>query len=314
MIELASITLDKRIFSDFCREVSSFFPSKDLSSFVNNNELVQKISDIAANDFADEIKKLATNVVDPCIAIGSLDIPRLDGHDSAEDMFYSIVASIAINKNIFNPVVDKHLETPFSLMQASDEEHRKLSEAGLDYFRPEDKLGFHSDGAYASDRIYIPDHVSTYNIFLGYANPGYFYWVPKAMWARYSEFREKIGESEVRFKLSPITYTKTGGSLKVVRNDTIKIPIFCGDSIFLNGKIVDEDERIFSLATEMRASIGDNEFRIGIRQAAKRLIVAKNSFGFHARDVFEVPLVKEGFTRSMIRQIDSSGSTAKVIS
>ena len=131
-----------------------------------------------------------------------------------------------------------------------------------------------------------------------------------------NEFVERIGAQQFNFKLTPITYTSKDSGLQVVRNNTIQTKIFHDDAtgfktIFLNGKVLPSSQYYVSLVEDLKKSLSSNDFRIGIRQSARRLIVVRNTHGVHARDIFELPFLDSGITRSMLRSVDRAGIIAR---
>jgi hypothetical protein len=310
---IESIKSSERQFLTFIEEAKRLADIQNLKDFQLPDTRL-KLKELAFVCFRDLIENALKEVSDPDKACCCIDLPS-SGYSASEDALWSAVAAMAINSVLTVPVLDAITSTPFTLIQASKEEQEKLARAGLEYFSPEQKLGFHSDGAFKGGILYIPEFVSTYNLFLGYANPGFFYWLPLTRWTDMWKYKRRIGSGDYKFQITPITYSNVGREIEIVRNETIEAPIFLdsieGTSVFLNGKVLESENCNIKNVLEMKQSLRQVKSRIAIEQKTKRLIVVKNTQGLHARDIFEVPLFEGGITRSMLRSVHNTGVKVK---
>jgi len=256
---------------------------------------------------------------DPGLGIFALDIPEGIDPDPSRDATMAAIIAVSIMGQLFEPAIDPTNGTPFTVYNASPENERRLSEAGLAYFSPDAKLGFHTDGIIddmiGGSHVRVPHFIGLYNLLINYQRPGNLFWVPFALWEELPAFAEQFGwEVAHAVELTPSVYEK-GGSLGGTEPRRVDVPIFSGSErepvVFFNGTLVGEQTKagkpLAALAARMRQSISSNPVRYAIPQRQRRLVLARNDRGFHARDVFEKPYPNCKYTRSLLRSVSRSG-------
>jgi hypothetical protein len=255
---------------------------------------------------------------DPELGIFVLDIPEGIDPDPCRDATMAATIAVSLMGRFFEPAIDPANGTPFTVYNASPENERRLSKAGLGYFSPDEKLGFHTDGMIDGSmdgmKVRVPRFIGVYNLLINYQRPGNFHWIPFALWHALPSFAERFGWNvPYEVELTPSVYEKSGVDRAEPRR--VNVPIFSGSErepiLFYNGSLTGEQaasgEALAPLAACMRQSISSNPLRYSIPQRQRRLVVARNDRGFHARDVFEKPYSNCKYTRSLLRSISRSG-------
>src|SRR5690606_30343722 len=256
---------------------------------------------------------------DPQLGIFALDIPEGIDADPCRDATIAAIIAVSIMGQLFEPAIDPANGTPFTVYNASPENERRLSEAGLGYFSPDEKLGFHTDGiiddVMSGAHVRVPHFIGLYNLLINYQRPENLFWVPFALWEELPRFAEQFGwDVPYEVELTPSVYEK-GGAIGGAEPRRVEVPIFSGSErepvVFFNGTLVGEQTKegkpLVALAARMRQSISFNPVRYAIPQRQRRLVLARNDRGFHARDVFEKPHPNCKYTRSLLRSVSRSG-------
>ena len=305
-----SISLPKELGLSLIKNASNNgFAPENLDALASD-DFTKSLYEFSSLNFGDTISSMKQHIDDDCIGITCLDIPIIGFKNPVSERMWGYIIAHSIVRNIFEPVIDAHQKTPFSLFRASNAGAEMMKNNGIALSSPETILDFHSDGLNSGSNVIISDYLALYNLVIRYNNPGSFHWVPYSMWDHYSEFSNIIGvNKKYRINLTPsITYNKQTG--EIIKNEkSIYVPIFNNidgkNSVFLNGNVIGSEDELNNI-TMMKNSIR-NSRRISIPQKTRRLIVMKNSCGFHARDIFEGPQTNGGVTRSLIRNVSKEG-------
>lgn len=277
-----------------------------------NSRITQSLFDFAGDIFSAELPRIEENLADPRLGVIGVDIPVFtDNVEPSQEALSGAIVSLALTGAVMTPLLDVLNKTPFSLHNSSIENEKVLQKLELAFNTPSEKLGVHSDGVLRANGVYVPHTLMLYNLLLGYECPGSFYWTPMATWSERSRWAERIGVNRCfSFKPSPIVYGDSArGETTILHDQVIEAPIFwedsCNSTVFLNGEVLgSEADR--EAVRAMKQSIGKAP-RISISQRLRRMILVKNSAGFHSRDVFEKPFSTLKYTRSMIRCVDGAG-------
>lgn len=304
-------------------EVSSF-----IDSYVKRFGNISSLSDIRGenlkklakgrwdNPFKNSISKIQTQIKDGKIGISVVDIASGISEDKSLDVLYGCLAAAGLMESLSELVEDKKSGSPFTLYNASKENEERLVEAGLKFYSPEDRLGFHTDGLIDGEKVKVPDYIAVYNIMVAYREPGNFYYLPKSMWRDYNKFRDAFGVNEdVSFSMTPIVYAGKDGELISSKGKTLNCPVFWSDTyadaIFFNGEVNSSCKQIASIAAEMTKSLLDNPDRWSAPIKNRRLFIMNNRNGFHARDIFADPIDGVRYTRSFMRFVSEEGQCIK---
>lgn len=288
---------------------------KSLDIFRNPNVLGE-IDHLSSNLLEDIYTDIRKPLQDESCGIVALDIPQEITHNPTLDtLFGAIIAQTIVNR-IMPPAIDRRNQTPFTLYNASKSNEDKLKKAGLKFYSPEEKLGFHTDGRIDSPDVYIPDFLSIYNLLIAYKETGNFYWIPFTLWNEFESHAEAIGWNKpYKFELTPIIYPGENGTVEALPKTTIEAPIFNKKknhkSMFFNGQIIGrnshEDDDVLTISKSLTSSMQSNPVRYHVPQYPRRLMIMKNSTGAHSRDIFNSPLTGTRYTRSFMRSVSLEG-------
>ena len=265
--------------------------------------------------FADILSDVCAGLADPEVAFAAIDMPSMSDNAQA-DALYGCLLATAFQAAISEPVEDRHSGTPFSLYNASQDNEDKLVDAGLKFYSPEDRLGFHSDGLITENGIHVPKYVSVYNLMIAYRKPGNFYFLPTQVWDEMDKFKKAFGVNrDVTFSMTPIVHSLDSGEIRATRSEPVTAPLFWQDgddeAVFYNGEIDTGPKELIALAEDMRQSLLDNPRRITCPIRNRRMFIMANDKGFHARDIFADPVVGTKYTRSFLRYVSHDAHCVK---
>jgi hypothetical protein len=303
--------LDEDKYIDFCKTFNSSMEDKiDLKVF-QNEEIYNKIIQLCASIFKEEIQFVTLLANDPYCGIAAIDIPEGSIFDKKVNSVYGVAVAMGIFGNIGTPNIDSINNMPFSIFAASHENAKFLDSKNLNQYPPEVKLGFHNDGLFRGNQIHIPMHIMVYNMYINYRKPGNFKWSPLAAWNEANKYEQLLKDKLIKIRITPNFYFDKEGNISNTLVETVDVPI-CqiiekDESLFfLNGNVLSQDNEleIVELVNAMRDSISNNPKNILIEQRERRALYLKNDFGFHARDIFEEPIEDADLTRVFIRAVD----------
>jgi hypothetical protein len=219
------------------------------------------------------------------------------------------MVALSIGSNVFRLSTDRTNNTPYTLYAASYERSQELEARGLAPLVPETKLGFHTDGVINGATVAMPQNILLYNLTINYQKPGDFHWVPFSLWKDKTIFMKKIGVGlKYRVKVTPSVYD-VNGTLESPFSTEVEVPIFLNNEslnfpLYLNGNVLgalNDPAFDLSIIDDLKKSISHNEIRFSIPQKTRRVIIACNLKGAHARDVFESPMPDVKYTRLFMR-------------
>ena len=276
--------------------------------------IIKEIDHLSSNIVEEIHTDISTALNDTSCGIVALDIPQgLSSNPTQDTLLGAIIAQVIVNK-FMSPAMDRRNHTPFTLYNASKEGEKKLKEAGLKFYSPEEKLGFHTDGRIENSNVFIPDLLSIYNLLIAYKKTGNFYWLPFTLWNEFESYAEAIGwNTPYITELTPIVYPGKDGEVENLGQSFVKAPIFFNEgnnkSMFLNGEITkrESDIDMKKLIDALKESMQKNPNRYYIPQKARRIILMKNSAGAHSRDIFNDYIPGTRYTRSFMRSISLEG-------
>ena len=202
---------------------------------------------------------------------------------------------------------------PFDLYKSTTENTGLMQKAGVRFYSPDQKLGYHNDVYFNLDHYYVPHYVSLVNLFIGYDEPGNFYYINNHIWSRFEDvFARGVG---LRFRFRP-TPSLLESDLEKYRGDVAAPPepkwteihAFWEDDgdrkyAFCNGELceIDDDQR--GVIDDMKSSLLSNENKFFTRQEVGKIMVFRNDVGYHSRDIFKEQHVFEGVTRLFLRAV-----------
>ena len=304
-----------------------FHACKDfIESLEKNNIRANSLDIFKTSGISEEIGHLSTNIVediytdintalqDDFCGIVALDIPEGISNDPTRDTLVGAVIAQAIVNQFMSPAIDRRNHTPFTLYNASKEGEEKLQKAGLKFYSPEEKLGFHTDGRIDHPDVYIPERLSIYNLLIAYKKPGDFYWLPFSLWDEFENYAESIGWNvPYTIELTPIVYPGKDSEVERLAQSTVEAPIFFKEgskkSMFYNGELTARDNNIDikNISESLRNSMQNNPYRYYVPQRTRRVIIMKNSAGAHSRDIFNLAITGTRYTRSFMRSVSLEG-------
>lgn len=254
---------------------------------------------------------------DPLLGIFTLDIPGGIDPDPNRDALFGAIIAAALMGRMFEPVYDPASQTPFTVYNASPDNEKRLRQAGLHFFASGEKVGFHTDGSIDERTVSVPEYIGLYNLLINYQKPGNLYWLPFSLWEEFDAYAERFGWAvPYRIELTPAVYSNADETI-IFATRSVQAPIFSRSNerqaiVFFNGRIVGRErfngQDIDQLVAEMGQSISLNPVRYCIPQRQRRLVFARNTCGFHARDMLEKPYHGCKYTRSFIRAVSASGA------
>ncbi|MBS7706483.1 hypothetical protein [Chelatococcus asaccharovorans] len=267
---------------------------------------------------AEKIRLIRSRLGDADCGIVAIDIPEGIVADPTADALMGAIIASAITSAFMVPSVDRRNGTPFTIYTASQANEAALQKAGVKFYSPNERLGFHTDGMLRESAVYVPRYIALYNIIIAYNKPGCFYWVPFAGWPQFDVWAGMLGWNRpYRFEATPIVYAGALDRAEDTRGHVIEAPVFWHDAgggdraVFMNGELlgpVDGDEAFdYGLVARMKRSIACDASRIALPQRQRRLLLMNNTAGFHARDLFDEPIPGARYTRSFMRSVASEG-------
>lgn len=309
--EAPSFSLNKGKVHQFCHDVLEV--GGELRSLGDTREAstLEHLCCELKTAFSETIEQIEARIVDKTCGIAAIDIPTIY-EDPTDDAITGALVSIALTSALFKPSSDIENLTPFTMFSASYESNKALNDVGLLHISPTDILDFHSDGLIQGKSLSVPRYIAIYNTFINYRKCGNFYWVPISSIENASEHIDRIGfDDDFTFDLTPAVYGETGSRIDNVVERKVKTAIFSEDDAgniitFMNGKFAGKESAGGDYADRLKAfqtSIAQNPFRYAVEQKSRRLIVLNNSSGFHARDIFEDPILGHEETRNYLRSV-----------
>ncbi|CAH1653243.1 conserved hypothetical protein [Hyphomicrobiales bacterium] len=267
---------------------------------------------------ADDVHVIRDRLDDTGSGFVGIDVPQGIASEPATDALMGSVIASAIISAFMMPLLDPRNGTPFTVYTASPDNEEALQKAGVKFYAPTEKLGFHTDGMLKNSAVYVPRYIGLYNIVIAYNKPGCFYWVPFAAWPQFDEWAGVLGWNRAyRFEATPIVYAGALDRAEEAGARIIEAPVFWRDTsgderaVFMNGDLqgpVDGDGDFDSrLVQRMKQSIACDARRIALPQRQRRLFLMNNTAGFHARDLFDAPIPGARYTRSFLRSVASEG-------
>lgn len=230
---------------------------------------------------------------------------------ACEDQKLKMAAGAALfdlaNRAVFNPVSDKRNGVTFSIYASSAENADQMKTAGIRFYRPDEKLGFHNDVLHAAGKYFVPKYISLLNLFIGYSSPGNFLYLHKKFWSEGISFLKEAEGRRFRFRPTPVVYSSDIANLNK-DIDWSLVPIAWTDVdgqsfYFCNGELVDHEGE--DLIERFRNSLLRERRRITVSQEVFRIVMLRNDMGFHSRDIFQDQTVFSGVTRLMLRSVST---------
>ncbi|NTF59331.1 hypothetical protein G6L12_30895 [Agrobacterium rhizogenes] len=273
---------------------------QDIDFITSNTFLREKIGGIG------DISSIEAELADDGNGITYIDFNIPATVDLQQSIIISLVLFNYINTSIFTPALDIKNSSPFTLHRSTAENKNAMISAGIKFYQPDEKLGYHNDVYRDSNRYFIPKYVSLSNLFIGYKSPGEFLYINKNHWPEFNALYDRGHEKHFNFRPTPVVYES------VLKNapgldDWVKIPVFWQNQAgeryaFCNGELVDIDDGT-TIISEMKDTLLNTQNPIAIPQAIGRVQVFRNDLGFHSRDIFRDQYVLNGTTRLFARAV-----------
>ncbi|WP_414528463.1 hypothetical protein [Nodularia chucula] len=286
--------------------------SKTLDAY-RSKDLQDNVAKYVSDFFKSDMQKIEAELANQGIAV--IDVPEISELDAADDALLIVGLFMGLFKGFADPNISPIDLMPFTLHEASHSDSDKLNGAGFEEIRPDAKLGFHNDGLIDENTVSIPKYIGLVNLFIGYENPGNFYWV-KSSSISLDSLDQLISEEEKKaavVQITPSVFKGADGSFERYGIDTIKTSLIGRNEhgelrLFLNGSVnVDKNsESIMQFFNYLKNKIKESEEKVTVPQKERRIIFIKNTSGFHARDIFENPFPDLDLSRVFIRLMDSN--------
>lgn len=312
--EAPTFALSSEIVRRFCHEVLEIDGELRSLADTRDTPTLQYLANEFEAAFSDVIPEINACISDKACGIAAIDVPPVYD-DLTDDAIAGALVSVALTSVLIEPSRDAENLTPFTMFSASYESNKALNEAGLLNISPTDILDFHSDGRIEHNTLGVPRYIAIYNTFINYRDCGNFYWVPISSIDNIQEHVEGIGfDTDFTFDLTPSIYGESGSKIGSVVERKVKTAIFSEDEdgsliTFMNGKFAgketDDDDDYANRLRAFQAAIARNPFRYAAQQKSRRMIVLNNSSGFHARDIFQDPIIGHEETRNYLRSVST---------
>ncbi|MFN3828198.1 MAG: hypothetical protein ACK4NR_11315 [Micavibrio sp.] len=213
-----------------------------------------------------------------------------------------------VNASLYNLAPESVNSLPYTTFKSSAKNIDKMQKAGVKFYTPDQKLGFHNDVFFRGGKYYIPKYVSLINLFIGYDRPGNFYYLNQEMWEDFDDFYERGKNQKFKFRPTPVVYEShiDKGAETSPMDAWYDVPVFWGDKsgqkyAFSNGELCDQKDT--SIIAELKASLLNNKRKLAVPQSVNQVVVFRNDKGFHSRDIFKEQRVFEGITRLFLRSV-----------
>jgi hypothetical protein len=310
MISSIAMTLPDKL----CQDCEFFLRSRKVTKIheIPLIELVDKFGGIVSQlinanpAFAEIIGNAPHSIV-------SIDLPK-----PLEDISLSMIRATAmfhlVNTALFTPQLDFGNSLPFTVYKSSATNIEKMKDAGIRFYSPDEKLGYHNDVFYSNGLYHLPRLVSLINLFIGYHDPGCFHFVDKRTWEAFPDFLERGIDKTFLFRPTPVVYESKLENMKGL--DDFK-PVYGlwkdhnnTGYAFCNGELIGSDAATSVLLDDIKNSLTNSSSIISIPQKTDRIFIFRNDIGFHSRDIFQEQYIHQGVTRLFLRAV--SGDAVEV--
>jgi hypothetical protein len=231
-----------------------------------------------------------------------------EGTGLDEQILLSTAMFHLINLAFYDPAPEQKNNLPYTTFKSSADSPEKMKAAGVRFYTPNEKLGYHNDVFYQDGAYSIPKYVSLINLFIGYNNPGNLYYIHQKIWDHFNGLFERGLGKKFKFHPTPIVHEShiQEGQAKSPLDNWVDVPAFWQDQdgqkfAFANGELRDNDST--TLVSELKDSLLNNKEKIAIPQKTHQVMIFRNDVGFHSRDIFEGQYVFEGVTRLFLRSV-----------
>lgn len=298
-------------------------------SFVRKNAKL-RVRDISADALAhvadslrktgiDEVYEAARqSLMDPERSYAYLDL-SLDGcQTQAERTLVAVMLAGIIFRELATPIVDMRNGTPFNLYKSSADRASAMRNAGIHFYEPDEKIGFHNDAVVGQGTLGLAHIVGLVNLFIGYRSPGNFLWIPIEAWVERKRWMDEFGEdAQATVETTPIVYESDLEEKKPGVDGLYQAALFpsvphVGRGLFMNGTIRQVRNAAGAVVHDgeqrLQQSLMRDPGRIALPQATGRLVLLRNDAGVHSRDIFTGQTIFRGVTRLLLR-IMSRGVT-----
>lgn len=235
----------------------------------------------------------------------SFEIP--ERFSPSRQMVLSAAIYHMINKSLFEPVMELKNALPYTAYKSSAKNIEDMKNAGIKFYSPEEKLGFHNDVFHFSGKYSIPKFVSLINLFIGYKDPGNFFYVHKEEWPEFDSLFNEAKGKRFKFRPTPVVYEselKNAAGLDRWSN----VPAFWSNAsgekfAFCNGELKGWNGEDDEFVLRMKESLISCQKRINSQQTTFKAMLFRNDLGFHSRDIFQEQYVFSGTTRLFLRSV-----------
>lgn len=276
-----------------------------------------------SSDIRESLENLNTKALLDNEHIGFITISWANQFDLS--LQHSIVLNAAIFSlinSIFFEGAKDNATVPFDLYKSTVENTGTMVKAGIKFYSPDQKLGYHNDVYFDGNKYYIPKYVSLLNLFIGYDDPGNFYYINNHIWSSFKNvFSNGVGK---KYKFRP-TPSLLESDLPKYENELnvhseqkwTEVFPFWRDSngnqyAFCNGELNDIEENNRSIE-EMKSSLLNNEKKFYTQQGLNKIMIFRNDIGYHSRDIFKEQQIFEGVTRLFIRSVSKESMNVPTI-
>ncbi len=213
-----------------------------------------------------------------------------------------------VNSCLYSPAPEPKNRLPYTTFKSSAKSPEKMMAAGVKFYTPDEKLGYHNDVFYQDGKYFIPKYVGLINLFIGYEAPGNFYYINQKIWRDFEIFFSKGIGQKFKFRPTPVVYEShiEQQNAKSLMDDWVDVPVFWNDPsgrkvVFSNGELKDNNDT--TIISELKKSLLENEDKLAIPQKTNQIMIFRNDLGFHSRDIFREQRVFEGTTRLFLRAV-----------
>ncbi|WP_156963547.1 hypothetical protein [Muricoccus aerilatus] len=237
----------------------------------------------------------------------SVDLCVPENLPGAEQIILSASLFQLVNSCLFESTLESKSKLPFTIYKSSADNRTAMKNAGIKFYSPDEKLGFHNDVIARRNGFHIPKYVSLMNLFVGYKDPGNFIYVHKRECPELRRITEKGSGKKFKFRPTPVVY-QSQLDAPLEPEAFTEVTAFWETSdgeiyAFSNGELMGKDEEGSQLLADMQSALLACERRIQAPQTLFRAQIFRNDLGFHSRDIFKDQFVFEGATRLFLRAV-----------
>ena len=155
--------------------VEKYFDGSHTLRHIDQNKIARITEELDSGAFLLFISNLQDRLSDATLGYVSVPISPILNSNTVRPSVAIAVISAVIFSALAAPTTDSKNGTPFTLYKSSADNISDMRKAGIHFYQPDEKLGFHNDAIMSSDSVGLADYIGLTDLFIGYKSPGNFY-------------------------------------------------------------------------------------------------------------------------------------------